>query len=63
MREVPLANGRGVALVDDADYELVSRYRWHVAGKRGRYAAAYVGGGRTYGEFARCNFPDERKAA
>lgn len=29
MREVPLVAGRGVALVDDADYEMVSRYRWH----------------------------------
>jgi hypothetical protein len=28
MREIPLANGRGVALVDDEDYELVSQYTW-----------------------------------
>lgn len=29
MREIPLANGKGIALVDDADFELVSQYRWH----------------------------------
>lgn len=28
MREIPLANGRGVALVDDEDYELVTQYTW-----------------------------------
>lgn len=28
MREVFLANGKGVALVDDEDYELVNQYRW-----------------------------------
>jgi hypothetical protein len=28
MREIHLANGRGVALVDDADYERVAQHRW-----------------------------------
>ena len=27
--EIPLANGKGFALVDDEDYELVSQFRWH----------------------------------
>ena len=33
-REIPLGNGRGVALVDECDYELVSKYHWvlHSAG-------------------------------
>jgi hypothetical protein len=54
MKTVPLhgekAAGR-VALVDDADYELVSQYRWHVwQRERAFYAAANVrrpGGRRT----------------
>jgi len=38
--EIPLTNG-GVALIDDADYPLVSRHNWHwrqSRGKRVRYA-------------------------
>lgn len=31
MREIPLVNGRGVALVDDEDYERVSAFRWYLA--------------------------------
>jgi hypothetical protein len=27
---IPLANGKGVAVVDIADFELVSQYHWHV---------------------------------
>ncbi len=30
MREIPLANGRGVALVDDEDYERVAARRWYL---------------------------------
>ena len=30
MKEIALANGKGVALIDDEDYELVSRYRWYL---------------------------------
>jgi hypothetical protein len=48
MKTVPLggkiAAGR-VALVDDADYELVSRYRWHIVLKRsrsGQYESPYA---------------------
>ena len=33
MREIPLANGRGVAFVDDEDYELVSQYTWAASTK------------------------------
>lgn len=29
MKEIPLANGRGIALVDDADYEWLSQQKWH----------------------------------
>lgn len=48
MKEVPLSNGM-VALVDDEDFDLVSRYRWY--GARGRfgdvwYAKTSVGGGK-----------------
>lgn len=30
MKQIPLANGRGVALVDDVDFELVSQFRWRL---------------------------------
>lgn len=30
MQRIPLANGRGFALIDDADAELVGRYSWHL---------------------------------
>lgn len=42
MKEIQLANGKGVVLVDDADFELVSPYRWAL-GSHG-YATAYVKG-------------------
>lgn len=32
-RRVELANGKGYALVDDADFELVSQYSWHLSPK------------------------------
>src|SRR5689334_23622447 len=31
MREIPLLNGKGVALVDDEDYEALSRFKWHLS--------------------------------
>src|SRR5690348_4214699 len=48
MREIPLANGRGVGIVDDEDCELVSRYTW-VAQRKGAQTYAvhrYYEGGR-----------------
>lgn len=33
MRKVALANSKGVALVDEEDYELVSRYQWYLDAK------------------------------
>lgn len=41
MKKILLYRGKGTALVDDADYELVSQYRWHY--DRG-YAARTVHG-------------------
>jgi hypothetical protein len=48
MREVPLANGRGVALVDDEDYELVSPYTWvlHKKGAQNYAIHRYQEGGK-----------------
>lgn len=28
MKEIPLANGKSFAIIDDEDFELVSKYRW-----------------------------------
>ena len=52
MKRIPLSGARGArlfALVDDADYELVSRYTWNLlVTKTGvRYATAYVPGQRN----------------
>lgn len=44
--EVVLSNGRGVALVDDADYDRVSRHRWRRYG--GDYAATDIDGEAVY---------------
>ena len=45
MKEVELANGRGIALVDDEDFALVAEYKWHF-GKDG-YAIACIRSERT----------------
>jgi hypothetical protein len=42
VKEVYLTNGRGVALVDDEDYELVRHYSWRLS-SRG-YAVAWTPG-------------------
>ena len=33
MREIPLASGKGVAIVDDEWYPLLSQYKWHLTTK------------------------------
>ena len=43
-REIPLTRGY-VAIVDDADYDAVSKHSWHAApGGNGVYARASIGG-------------------
>jgi hypothetical protein len=52
VREVPLYGKRAagrVALVDDADYELVSQYRWHVWEQQRN--------GRSHGPYAQAQLP------
>lgn len=48
MREIPLAGSDKPALVDDEDYEEVSKYRWFVLREKGHtnYAGTKVGYGR-----------------
>lgn len=47
MKEIPLTKGY-VALIDDADLELVSQYSWSADVRRHTvYAQAYTGGGRA----------------
>lgn len=43
VRFIPLANGRGVAMVDAADYALVIRYRWHIARPNNTHRYARTG--------------------
>jgi hypothetical protein len=47
MREIALFNGRGIALVDEEDFDRVMRYSWHF--HRPRYAAAHIRGCGTVG--------------
>lgn len=47
--EIYLANTKGVVLVDDSDYDMLSNYSWHihVAGTK-TYARAWIDGRREY---------------
>ena len=48
-QRIPLVNGRGFALVDDADVPLVSSYRWYLLRDRHTcYATARPGGVTIY---------------
>jgi hypothetical protein len=49
MERIPLVNGRGFALVDDADVPLVSRHRWYLlAASHTNYAWTKVSGRTVY---------------
>ena len=45
-REIELANGRGVALVDAEDYEMLCRFSWHLHSQG--YATARIGSATVY---------------
>jgi len=40
MKEIQLANGRGVAIVDDCDFDRLSKYKWHIS--KHRHYTAYA---------------------
>lgn len=40
MREIKLANNKGIAFVDDEDYELLNQYNWHLISRE--YANTYI---------------------
>lgn len=42
MKEIKLANNRGIALVDDEDYEILSKYSWCLNPKEGAYAQTNI---------------------
>lgn len=43
MKKIPLANDKGIALVDDEDFPLLSRYKWfHQPNKNTSYAATRI---------------------
>jgi hypothetical protein len=49
VKEIPLVNGRGVAIVDDEDFDLLSQHRWYLKkGKRTSYALTYIAGRGKY---------------
>lgn len=54
MKEIRLANSKGVALVDDADFALLSQYRWYIKhDSRTNYAFGYVRGRRRDGKLVK----------
>ena len=59
-RELPLASGKGVAIVDDEDFEWLRQFRWYWVdnGPGGRYGGRY--GGHAVGRLGRLpNNPPE----
>ena len=46
MASIQLSSGKGIVEVDDTDFSLVSKYRWHLSA--GKYAATRVDGKRVY---------------
>jgi hypothetical protein len=54
--EIILANNKGIVLVDEQDYEFLSKYSWHihVAGTKA-YARAWINGRREYMHRLLCN--------
>lgn len=42
MKKIYLANGKGVALVDDEDYDMLMEYKWHLKDKKTNHAATNI---------------------
>lgn len=38
MREITLVNGKGVTMVDDGDFEMLSKHRWYLCHRKGRHS-------------------------
>lgn len=53
MKTIPLTQGR-VAVVDNADYALVSRYRWYAHKRRGKHHTAFYAATRPTAHILGC---------
>jgi hypothetical protein len=47
MKRIQLAGNKGVALVDDVDFNKLNQYRWHKDAHGCAVRTVYVGGKRT----------------
>jgi hypothetical protein len=54
MRKIALANGRGIALVDDEDYDRLAQFSWQRSG-RGLYVSTGINRGRRDGKWVITN--------
>jgi len=42
MKEIKLSNNKGIVLVDDEDYDMLSQYKWHLHDKKNKYAISDI---------------------